>query len=636
MDRRLDWNCPGHHLFLALKIRTWLYCPPMTRSLELLAPAGNAHIGIAAIDHGADAVYVGAPRFSARAGAGVDTREIARLIRHAHLYYARVYVALNTILTNDELPAALDVIREIYDLGADGLIIQDTGLLEMDLPPIPLIASTQMHNDTPEKICFLEDVGFKRVILARELSLEEIAAIRHRTRIELEYFVHGALCVSYSGQCYMSHAVTERSGNRGVCAQPCRSRYTLTDGDGNRILSDRFLLSLKDLNLMRDIPDLVAAGITSFKIEGRYKEIDYVKTVTAAYSRELDAFIRDHPNYRRSSSGRSEPAFSPDPAMTFNRGFTRYFISNQREKIASMDTQKSIGQAVGTVTSLGKGFFRTDCTDLKNGDGLCFFTREKTLSGFRVERIENSRIVPNTMKDLAQGIVLYRNHNSALTRMLHKVSSRRQIHVAMDFRHEGDTVQLAVIDEDGNRAELTVTMLYEEPRNPSMAGEQVEKHLSSTGNTPFKVIKISISRRIGFFSISFLNGIKRNVLAELERIRFERCPRETAAFTPNSMPYPEKQLDYRANVLNEHARHFYKRHGAEILEPAFETLSEKTGKEVMRTRYCLRYELDACDRFGPSRCRLTGPLQISDGHHAYLLKFDCETCRMSLIFLGRK
>jgi 23S rRNA 5-hydroxycytidine C2501 synthase len=608
----------------------------MTVSLELLAPAGNAPIGIAAIDHGADAVYIGAPRFSARANAGVETREIARLIRHAHLYYARVYVALNTILTNEEIPEALDVIREIYELGADGLIIQDTGLLELDLPPIPLIASTQMHNDTPEKIRFLEDVGFKRVILARELSLSEIAAIRQRTRIELESFVHGALCVSYSGQCYMSQAATERSGNRGVCAQPCRSRYALTDGDGDRILSGRFLLSLKDLNLMRDIPDLVAAGITSFKIEGRYKEIDYVKTATAAYSRALDAFIHNHPNYCRSSSGRSEPTFSPDPAMTFNRGFTRYFISNQREKIASMDTPKSIGQPVGTVTALGKGFFRTDCTDLKNGDGLCFFTKERNLSGFRVERIENSRIVPNTMKDLAQGIRLYRNHNSALTRMLHKVSSRRQIHVEMDFRHEGDTVHLAARDKDGNRAELILNNPYEEPRDPSMVREQVEKHLSSTGNTPFKVTKIDISRRIGFFSISFLNSIKRNVLAELERIRFEGYPRETAVFIPNSIPYPEKQLDYRANALNEHARSFYKRHGAEICEPAFETLSEKTGKEVMRTRYCLRYELDACDRLGPSRCQLKEPLRISDDHHAYLLKFDCEACRMTLIFLGRK
>jgi collagenase-like PrtC family protease len=608
----------------------------MKVSLELLAPAGNADIGIAAIDHGADAVYIGAPRFSARANAGVATGEIARLIRHAHLYYARVYVALNTILTDDEIPEALDVIREIDDLGADGLIVQDPGLLELDLPPIPLIASTQMHNDTPEKVRFLEAVGFKRAILARELSLEEIAAIRQTTRIELECFVHGALCVSYSGQCYMSQAVTGRSGNRGVCAQPCRSRYTLTDGNGDRILCNKFLLSLKDLNLMNDIPDLVAAGITSFKIEGRYKDIDYVKNVTAAYSGTLDAFIRSHPKYRRSSSGRSEPAFMPDPVKTFNRGFTGYFISGRREKIASMDTPKSIGQPVGTVTGLGKGFFKTDCTDLKNGDGLCFFTKEGTLSGFRIERVENSKIFPNTMKDLAKNALLYRNHNIALTRLLNKISSRRQIDVAMDFNHAGETVCLSARDEDGNSAESILTTPYEQPRDLSLAREQIEKHLSSTGNTPFKATKIDISGRAGFFPVSFLNRIKRNVLTELARIRIERFPREKSALNPNSIPYSEKQLDYHANVLNEHARHFYKRHGAEVMEPAFEILSERTGKEVMRTKYCLQYELDACPKSGRSRRRLKEPLRISDGHHTYLLKFDCEACQMSVIFLERR
>jgi len=608
----------------------------MTQSLELLAPAGNAGIGVAAIDHGADAVYVGAPRFSARADAGVDTREIARLIQHAHMYYARVYVALNTILTDEEIPIALDFIRELHELGADGLIIQDPGLLEMDLPAIPLIASTQMHNDTPEKIRFLEDVGFKRVILARELSLEEIAAIRRCTRIELECFVHGALCVSYSGQCYMSQAVAGRSGNRGICAQPCRSRYTLIDGDGNNILSDRYLLSLKDLNLMHDLPDLIAAGITSFKIEGRYKEVDYVKNVTAAYSRMLDAFIGSHPNYHRSSSGRSEPGFLPDPVKTFNRGYTRYFVSGRKEKVASMDTPKFIGEPVGTVTSLGKGFIRTDCTDLKNGDGLCFFTGEKELAGFRIDRVENSKIYPNEMKGLAAGIALYRNHNIELTRLLNKVSSRRRIHVDMDFSCNGDAVCLTVRDEDGHKAESVITVPYEAPRDASAVREQIIKQLSSTGNTPFKVEKIHISGRIGFFPVGLLNRIRRNALAELARIRLETYPRIAPAFMPNSVPYPAKQLDYRANVLNDYARRFYRRHGAQVSESAFETLSEIAGKEVMQTKLCLLYELDACLKRGRSRRRLKQPLQISDGHHAYLVKFDCEACRMSLIFLGRK
>lgn len=608
----------------------------MTQSLELLAPAGNADIGIAAIDHGADAVYIGAPQYSARAAAGVETKEIARLIRHAHLYYARVYVALNTILTDAEIPKALEVIREVYDSGADGLIIQDAGLLELDLPPIPLTASTQMHNDTPEKIRFLEGVGFKRVILARELSLEEIAAIRQSSRIELECFVHGALCVSYSGQCYMSQAATGRSGNRGVCAQCCRSRYVLTDGDGHRILTDKFLLSLKDLNLMNDLPDLVAAGITSFKIEGRYKEIDYVKNVTAAYSRVLDEFILRNPNYRRRSSGKTEFKFAPDPAKTFNRGFTRYFVSGRGEKIASIHTPKSIGQPVGTVIGLGKGFFKTDCADLRNGDGLCFFTKEKELLGFRIGRVEGSKVFPNTMKSLEEGIRLYRNHDAALARLLSKSSSRRHLRVEMDFNHEGDTVCLAATDEDGNRAEVKRSMSYEKSRNPSMVREQIEKQLSSTGATAFRVTRIRISRRMGFYPLSFLNGLKRNVLAELTRVRLERYPRETAALRLINIPYPEQQLDYHANVLNEYARRFYQRHGAKVIEPAFESLSETTGKEVMRTRYCLLYELDACPRLGRSVRRIKEPLRISDSHHTYLLKFDCDACRMSVILVGRE
>jgi 23S rRNA 5-hydroxycytidine C2501 synthase len=608
----------------------------MKQSLELLAPAGNADIGIAAIDHGADAVYIGAPQFGARADAGAVTGEIARLIRHAHLYYARVYVALNTILTDEEIPKALDIIREIHDLSADGLIIQDTGLLEMDLPPIPLIASTQMHNDTPEKVRFLEDVGFKRAILARELSLEEIAIIRQKTSIELECFVHGALCVCYSGQCYMSQAVAGRSGNRGVCAQPCRSHYALTDGDGNNVLSDKFLLSLKDLNRMKDVPNLVAAGITSFKIEGRYKEIDYVKNVTVAYSRALDDFILSRPEYRRRSSGRSEPGFLPDPAKTFNRGFTGYFISGRTEKIASMDTPKSIGQTVGSITGLGKGFFRSDCADLQNGDGLCFFTKDKKLSGFRIERVEIEKIFPNSMKDLAEGIRLYRNHNIALSRMLQKTSSRRQINVEMEFSQDVDTVRLAAEDEDGNRAELILTLAYEEPRDPSMAREQINKQLSSTGNTPFIVAKVNLSGRVGFYSISSLNRLRRQVLDNLLKTRLDKYPRDIMPFARNSVPYPEKKVDYRANIFNGPARRFYERHGTEVLEPAFENLSEIKGREVMRTRYCIRYELDACPKFNPTFPLLKEPLRIYDQHNQYLLKFDCDACVMSVIFLGRK
>jgi putative protease len=301
-----------------------------------------------------------------------------------------------------------------------------------------------------------------------------------------------------------------------------------------------------------------------------------------------------------------------------------------------MDTPKSIGQPVGTVASLGKGFFKTDCTDLQNGDGLCFFTKEGNLSGFRIERIENSKIFPNAMKDLSAGIPLYRNHNIALTRTLNKNSSRRRIQVEMDFKHHGDTVHLIARDEDGNYAEIIVDMPYEEPRDLSMARAQIEKQISSTGATPYQIIKIEIYGRIGFFPISFLNSIKRNVLAELTRIRLEQYPRETVTLKPNNIPHPDKQLDYRANVFNERARSFYKRHGAEVVEPAFERLSQITGKEVMRTKYCLLHELDACLKSRRTGRPLKEPLRISDGRHQYLLKFDCDACRMSVIFLSKE
>ncbi|OPY69102.1 MAG: putative protease YhbU precursor [Syntrophorhabdus sp. PtaU1.Bin002] len=607
----------------------------MTTPLELLAPAGNADIGIAAIDHGADAVYIGAPKFSARADAGTSVADIARLIQYAHLYYARVYVALNTILTDRELPEALEIIHEVFRLGTDGLIIQDVGLLELDLPPIPLVASTQMHNSTLEKVQFLEAVGFKRVILARELSLEEIAAIRKKTRVELEAFVYGALCVSYSGQCSMSQAATGRSGNRGVCAQPCRFPYTLTDGDGNIIRQGKYLLSLKDMNLMNTIPDLIAAGVTSFKIEGRYKGIDYVKNVTAAFRQAIDRFIGSRVEYCRSSSGVSEFAFSPDPVRTFNRGYTQYFISGisgKREKIASVDTQKSIGQYVGEITGTGKGFFRMGSNDLQSGDGMCFFTEHNNLAGFRIERVDKEKIYPNNMTGLTIGTLLYRNHDTAFSRILKKPSARRRIAVEMDFTQENTLIRLAVRDEDGNQAETTREVQFEPPRDPSRALEQIETHLSSTGNSPYRPAGLTIRpQQPGFLPVSTLNGIRRDALELLTGIRLNKYPRETISFTPNDTPYPEKRLDFHANVLNEYARRFYERHGAEIIEPAFEALSDTAGKTVMTTRYCIRHQLDLCPKYNRLSRPLKEPLRISDRDHTYRLEFDCRQCRMFVI-----
>jgi putative protease len=601
----------------------------MTIALELLAPAGNARIGMAAIDHGADAVYIGAPRFGARAAAGNPLDEIAALVGHAHLFAAKVYVALNTILTDAELPEALELIRQIHAAGADGLIIQDVGLLESDLPPIPIIASTQMHNASPEKVKFLEQVGFRRVILARELSLAEIRAIRERTTIELECFVHGALCVCYSGQCYLSQAMAGRSGNRGVCAQPCRHRYTLTDGDRKPIVENKYLLSLKDLNLAGAIPDLVAAGITSFKIEGRYKDAGYVKNVTAAFRQEIDRFIAATPGYRRASSGRSDLAFTPDLSRTFNRGHTRHFLEGRGAKVGAIDTPKSLGKAIGTVTAVGHGFFRMQGERLRNGDGLCFFTSSGHLSGFRVERIEQERIYPHTLEGLGTGQPLYRNHDHEFLRTLEKASAKRRVGVFLRFRQSESEICLEVTDEDGHQARASIQAGYEAPQNPEAVRRQTESRLSALGNTIYRLEALSIQpEQPGFLPLSTLNRLRREALERLSRARLEYYRPEAAAMVPNSVPYPEKTLDYRANVLNRKAEQFYRRHGAIVAEPALESGTDPAGKRLMTTRYCLRHQLDACPKHLQQKICWKEPLSLTDGPHTYRLTFDCRCCQM--------
>ncbi len=607
----------------------------MTTPLELLAPAANASVGMAAIDHGADAVYIGAPRFSARAAAGNTVADIAGLITYAHRFGTKVYVALNTILTDDELNEARILIREIHNAGADGLILQDVGLLECDLPPIPLIASTQMHNATPEKVKFLEAVGFGRVILARELSLNEIRAIREQTSVALESFVYGALCVSFSGQCYMSQVTAGRSGNRGVCAQPCRHRYALMDADGQKVIENKYLLSLKDLNLSGLIPDLVKAGVTSFKIEGRYKDAGYVKNVTAAFSRQIDDFIEKNPQYRRAGSGKTEPGFTPDLNRTFNRGYTRYFIQGRKEKIGAMDSPKSLGKAVGTVTAIEKKFFRMQGGCLNNGDGLCFFTASGELAGLRVNKVVQDRIFPTTMEGLSAGMRLFRNRDQEFLRTLEKTSTRRRVEIFIEFRQSETGISLDVTDEDGCRAAAAIETACEAPKNPQAARSRVIEQLSSVGNTIFRVVQISLyPDQPGFLPRSLLNRLRREALDQLTRVREETYSPERIPFTPNQAPYPEKELDYRANVLNRHAEQFYIRHGAKVIEPALETGKGATGKQVMTTRYCVRHELDACPRHTLKPRPLKEPLMLTDGVRKYRLAFECSRCEMNLYWQG--
>jgi 23S rRNA 5-hydroxycytidine C2501 synthase len=601
----------------------------MTTALELLAPAGNAAIGMAAIDHGADAVYIGGPSFSARAEAGNAVKDIAELLAYAHPFAAKVYVALNTILTDPEIPKALDLIHQIHNIGADGLIIQDVGLLELPLPPIPLIASTQMHNATPEKVKFLEAVGFSRVILARELCLAEIKAIRDVTQIELEFFVHGALCVSFSGQCYMSQITAGRSGNRGICAQPCRHAYTLIDDDGKPVLKNKYILSLKDLNLSGAIPDLASAGITSFKIEGRYKDAGYVKNVTAAYRRKIDRFILNNPKFRRASSGKTILNFEPDLEKTFNRGYTRYFIYGRNEKIGAIDTPKSLGKFIGTVTAVEQRFFRMQGERVSNGDGMCFFTPSGALSGFRVNRVQDGRIYPNTLEGLTKGDRLYRNHDHKFCKMLDKISAVRRIGISLWFEQNQNRICLKVIDEDGNQATSAINIAYQAPRDPEMAFNQTNSQLSSAGNTIYEVKELLLHpAQPGFLPLGVLNRLRREAIDELTKVRLKRYQPKALPFCPNTVPYPEKTVDYRANVLNRHAGQFYARHGATVIEPAIELGGDPLEKIVMTTRYCICHELDACPRYFKKAVSLKKPLRLSDGHRNFRLSFDCERCVM--------
>ncbi|MGK5093872.1 U32 family peptidase [Deltaproteobacteria bacterium TL4] len=594
---------------------------------------------MAAIDHGADAVYIGAPQFSARAQAGQTIAEITELIQYAHFFHARVYVALNTILTDQELPQALEILRSVEAIGADGLIIQDVGLLELDLPPIPLIASTQMHNVTPEKVKFLQEVGFQKVVLARELSLEQIAAIRAQTSVELEAFVHGALCVSYSGQCYLSHFACGRSANRGICSQPCRHSYTLKDGDGKTIISDKHLLSLKDMNRLDSIADLVAAGVTSFKIEGRYKDIDYVKNITATYRLALDRFISEHPTYRRASSGTCAFAFQPDPEKTFNRGYTSYFLKGDREKPASLHTPKSMGQFIGKVEVLGRDFFQIRDHDLQNGDGLCFLTPKETLVGCRVDQVKQRRVYPNNMRDLAIGTAIFRNFDSAFSRALKQSSHCRTIGVDMEFRQEQGDLRLKIKDENGVMVEYSREALFEEAHDPIRARSNIETQLLRVGDTPYQVKTVKIyPQEPGFIPLSILNDIRRQTLAMLTQARIDHYCRNSVRIIPSTVPYPETELDYRTNVLNTEAEKFYARHGARVRERAVESQADSTpaprlARTVMTTRYCLLYQLDACLKFGPGKSKniFKQPLRIFDRGHSYRLEFECRACQMLVI-----
>ncbi len=621
--------------------------------IELLAPAKDLETGMAAINCGADAIYIGAARFGAREAAGNSLGDIEALVRYAHRYWARVYVTLNTLLHDEELPQAERMAQELYEAGTDALIIQDTGLLEMNLPPLPLFASTQMHNHTPERVAFLEKVGIRRVILARELSLEQIRQIRAQTKVELETFIHGALCVSYSGQCYMSYALGGRSGNRGQCAQPCRRAYRLVDRNGAVLENNRYLLSLHDLNLTQDLAALLDAGVCSFKIEGRLKDITYVRNVVGHYRQKLDALLEGK-KLRPAASGKVNLDFTPDPRKTFNRGYTSYFLHGRKEPVGSIDTPKSLGEPVGTVTRLGRNCFylgsaaetqrgatevhRGGATEVHRGDGLCFFNKQRELTGTVVNDVQGAAIFPDKMEGLMVGTMVYRNHDQVFTAQLEKSQAERKIGVQFRLAATQSGLALFARDEDGCEAMAALAVEKVRAEKPEQAAAAVEKQLRKLGGTPFECTFLRSDLPEPYFiPLATLNGLRRAVLEELEKQRLADFPRQQGGAIQNDAPYPEKTLTYMGNVLNEKAQAFYRRHGVTQIEPAAESGLEMRGRKVMTTRHCIKHQLGACAKFlAPKQppARLEEPLALIDEQgKTYPLRFNCLRCEMEVYFL---
>lgn len=601
--------------------------------MELLAPAKDAECGRAAILCGADAIYVGGPRFGARAGASNRFEDIAALADFAHVYRARVYVTINTILTDAELEDAVGAAWAAHDAGADGLIIQDMGLLECALPPLPLIASTQTHNANAEKVLFLERAGLDRVILERDLTLAEIREIRSKTAVPLECFIHGALCVSQSGRCYLSYAFGGRSGNRGNCAQPCRRQYSLMDDSGRTLLADKHLLSLKDLNLTSDIGDLLDAGVRSFKIEGRLKDAGYVKNVVSHYRRAIDAEIARRPGLRRSSLGASDVIFEPDPAKSFNRGFTQYFLHGRRRDIWSVETPKSIGVEVGLVTGSGAGGVRIKGAALRPGDGISFFDGRGQLRGTTVEKVIGDRVTVKDASGLGARVVVRRNLDRDFENQLSRGRISRRVQIEMRLCQHGSDFHLDARDPEGIICEVKLPRAaLKTAKDPAAMTRVWTEQLGKLGATEFKADPIVLEcERPPFAPIGQIASWRREVVARLRAARAAAfVVRHVPAPAPSAHPYPERSVCFEANVLNAKARAFYERHGARVEEPAAETGEvDLRGRRVMTTRHCIRHELGRCPRDGGDRDARDLWL-VDDRGRRLRLAFDCGRCHMEV------
>ena len=631
----------------------------LPHQLELLSPARNADIGIEAVNHGADAVYIGGPGFGARATAGNEIRDLERLIQHAHRFGSRIFITLNTILRDDELEGARKMAWDVYNIGADALIIQDMGLLELDLPPIQLHASTQCDIRTPEKARFLQDVGLSQLVLARELDLKQIRAVREvlDPGTTIEYFIHGALCVAYSGQCYISHAHTGRSANRGDCNQACRLPYEVMDQHGRIIAHQKHVLSMKDNNQSDNLRALIDAGVRSFKIEGRYKDMAYVKNITAHYRKLLDEIIEEREfselPLARSSSGTTTFTFHPDPDQNFNREFTDYFVNGRQQDIGAFDTPKTPGRTIGWVTQVGDKWFELEVHDkdtvLNNGDGLCYYDLQKELIGVHINRAEcvNAkkgiwRVFPKDpiagFKDLRKGLEINRNRDMNWVRMLEKKSSDRRIGLWAEFAETAEGFALTLTDEDGFAGSSSIAQEHQAATDAGKAEATLREQLGRFGATIFAVHDIALNiSQPWFVPASALNQLRRDAVAALELARaggFVRLPRAKPVEPP--VPFPEDTLTYLANVYNHKAHDFYMKHGVKVIDAAYESKEELGEVSLMITKHCVRYSMSLCPKQAKGVIGVKGtikaePLQLINGKEKLTLRFDCKPCEMHVV-----
>jgi len=593
--------------------------------LELLAPARNLETGIAALHSGADAVYIGAPQFGARASAGNSISDIEQLVKLAHLYRARVYITLNTLLHDHEIEAALKIAWQVYEAGADALIIQDPGLLEAGLPPMALHASTQMHNTTPEKVLFLEKTGFKQVVLARELDLDAIRQIRTKTSITLEFFVHGALCVSYSGHCHLSKALTGRSANRGECAQPCRSYYNVVNKKGKILAKNQHILSLKDLNLADEIPALISAGIGSFKIEGRLKDINYVRNITAHYRKIIDGFIEKNKTCRRASSGSGIPDFITDPHKSFNRGFTKYFLHGDSQTDLLSGTPRSRGEYIGSAAAGGPGWFAIKGSHpLFTGDGVVLHNPDGDWTGSRIAGMAPNKILIEKNITIPPGTEVYRNDSPRFEKQVRNSATKRKIAVEACFTETIDGFCLRLTDEDGIDSSTPWKCEKNISNNPLTARANLQSALTRSGNSPFNVKITGMPGEAFHFKIADLNNLRRNALACHEQHRIQAFLPPPCPVRPTSHPYPFEQEMPVIEITNQYALRFYKNHGVDASRLRDD---HKINQPLMTTRLCLRHELGNCIKSSEFDSEKDPFLLENQGKKLYLA-YDCKKCIM--------